>query len=352
MTFSIDRTSELSVHQQLRQQIIFRISTGEIPIGQMMPSVRVLERQNKISRNTVGKVYAELVEQRWLTRQGSRLVAVRPRTISAVTYGGDVGTIIERLLTAARLEGLSTAQLLARINDRVAAPPPDHLLVVEPEPAMGEVLRYEVKKATGWKSVSYSVQELRRRPNLLDGAALLVPAYLADLLDFVPPKQRFAMVLLWYSPFGHFIESIQKLAKPSVLGMISVSGPGMKTMDGLFAEAIGSRHQFLMYCMELPIQRGNPVFHRVTSKELPPDIDVRLPTTSGRDGARDPSQTPQAPDRVPKATMEDLRAVDTLFCDSITYDAVKHPNRIKYQLLSEETLQELRSLKWCAKTEA
>lgn len=351
MKISIDKASEVSVHQQLRQQIIFRISTGEIPIGQVMPSVRDLERRNKVHRNTISQVYAELVEQRWMVRQRGRLVVVHPTVTPPVGPGDDVDTLTERLLLASQAEGLSAAQLTARINQRVSAPPLDHLLIVEPEPAMGAVLKYEVLKATGRNSVSYSIPELRNRPELLDGAALLVPAYLADLLDFAPARQRFAMVLLWYSPSGHFIESVRALSRPSVIGMISVSGPGMKTMEGLFAEAIGSRHQLVSYWMEWPVlPDGKVVIRRVTSKQLPPDIDVRLLGHSRRYPANDSSDVRASPEvgwppDLPMASMSDLRAVDVLFCDSITYDAVEHPNCIKYQLLSPESLREIAALK-------
>jgi hypothetical protein len=43
--------------------------------------------------------------------------------------------------------------------------------------------------------------------------------------------------------------------------------------------------------------------------------------------------------------MADLRAVDVLFCDSIAYDAVQHPKRFKYQLLSPESLREVAAVK-------
>lgn len=260
MKFTIDRESELSLHQQLRQQIIFWISTGEIPIGQVMPSVRELERRNKISRNTISQVYAEMVEQRWMVRQRGRLVVVHPRGTPPAGPGEDVDMLIERLLIAAQAEGLSGARLTARLNERVTAKPPGHLLIVEPEPAMGEVLKYEVLKATGRKAVSYPISELRRRPELLDGAALLVPAYLADLLEFVPARQRVTMTLLFYSPIGSHMEQIRNLASPTMIGMISVSGSGMKTMDGMFAEAVGSRHQLLHFWMQWPKRLGKSQF--------------------------------------------------------------------------------------------
>ena len=61
MKFAINPHNEEPIHLQLREQIIFHISTGELPIGHIMPSVNELARQLKIHRNTVSHVYAELV---------------------------------------------------------------------------------------------------------------------------------------------------------------------------------------------------------------------------------------------------------------------------------------------------
>ena len=44
------------------------------------------------------------------------------------------------------------------------------------------------------------------------------------------------------------------------------------------------------------------------------------------------------------AAVEDLIAVDLLFCDSIAFDLVQHPNRMRYQLLSEQSLREIAAL--------
>jgi DNA-binding transcriptional regulator YhcF (GntR family) len=349
MPLHIHKSSEVPLHQQLRQQIIFQISTGELPIGAVMPSARQLERQIKVHHNTVFKVCSELADQHWLVREkGRRFVVVHPSVASPAQPGDAVDALIDRLLIAAQAEGVALDQLIEQIKGRPAIELPDHFLIVEPEPAMGEVMKYEVQKATGRDAVSYPIPELKCRPELLGRAVLLVPAYLADLMDFVPLMQRTAMRLLVYSPIRSHIEALRSLADSCVVGMISVSGPGMKTMDGVLAEGIGSRHRLLPFFLQWPPKRpGEVVIRKLTTKQLPHDIDVRLlgqhaAVTEGK-GSAATASTLQAPWHadLPLGSMEDLRAVDLLFCDSIAYDAVRHPRRIKYQLLSPESLREI-----------
>jgi hypothetical protein len=47
--------------------------------------------------------------------------------------------------------------------------------------------------------------------------------------------------------------------------------------------------------------------------------------------------------KLPLVSEADLRTIDVLFCDSVTYHAVKHPQRIRYQLLADESLQRIAS---------
>lgn len=354
MPLRIAKDSELSVHQQLRQQIIFQISTGELPIGHVMRSLRQLERDLKISRNTVDRVYDELVAQRWLYKQKNRrLVVAYPRLPSPVRAGDTVESLIDRLLLAAQAQGITLDQVAAQMKVRAAAEPPDHFLVVEPEPGIGAVLKYEVHKATGRRVVSYPIPTLISRPELLARAAVLVPAYLADLLDFVPVMQRATMTVLVYSPFGGHIEGVRTLAKPSIIGMISVSGPGMKTMDGVFAEAISSRHQLIPFFVEWPPRNPTKVvIKKLTRKELPPDIDVRRialeSLASGNVAGLGSSSTRSWHADLPLATKADLHAVDVLFCDSITSNYVQHPACLNYRLLSDESLQKIAAVSLAA----
>jgi hypothetical protein len=95
-----------------------------------------------------------------------------------------------------------------------------------------------------------------------------VPAYLADLLEFLPIQQRATMTRLFYSPFDTFVDYVRNLTTPCIIGMVSVSGPGMKTMDGVFAESIGKQHRLIPFLLEWPVAKDSKVdIRKLTSAD-------------------------------------------------------------------------------------
>jgi DNA-binding transcriptional regulator YhcF (GntR family) len=173
----INKESEEAVHVQLREQIIFRISTREYPAGYVMPSVRSLARLHGISPNTVSVAYKELVEKKWLIqRRGSRHI-VLDRTEDK-SGPEDLEALINRTIQVAQESGYSLQQLAARLRERLLEQPPDHLLIVEPETEMGELMREEIRQATGTAPAGCFVHSLPANPALAIGAVLLTPWYL------------------------------------------------------------------------------------------------------------------------------------------------------------------------------
>jgi hypothetical protein len=293
---------------------------------------------------TVGTAYSELAETRWLVRQkGRRFVVIHPGGPLPEPKTEDIETLIVRLLMAAQAQGVPASELVGRVQKLVMADPPDHFLIVEPEPGIGLVLKHEMQKAIARKVVSCSIPQLWERPELLERAALLVPAYLADLLEFLPIQQRATMTRVVYSPFGKFVDFVRNLATPSIVGMVSVSGPGMKTMDGVFAESIGQRHRLIPFLLEWPVAKdGKFVIRKLTSSDLPPDIDIRVLGLKGSAARNAMLRVPPPRDwaaHLPIATEDDLKAVDVLFTDSITKNFVRHRQCINYNLLSQESLR-------------
>ena len=52
---SIDRDSDVSIRQQITDQILFLIATGRLRSGDQLPSVRELARRHDIHANTVSQ---------------------------------------------------------------------------------------------------------------------------------------------------------------------------------------------------------------------------------------------------------------------------------------------------------
>lgn len=66
MLLKIDFESEMPIYEQLRRQLIIGIATGELEIGEELPSVRQLGGDIGINLHTVNKTYNILKNEGYL----------------------------------------------------------------------------------------------------------------------------------------------------------------------------------------------------------------------------------------------------------------------------------------------
>ena len=70
--FSLDYSSGVPIYRQIIDQIRFGIASGQLKIGEQLPTVRALAVELKVNLNTVSKAYRELEIKNILeTQQGT-----------------------------------------------------------------------------------------------------------------------------------------------------------------------------------------------------------------------------------------------------------------------------------------
>ena len=70
--FLLDYSSGVPIYRQIIDQIRFGIASGQLKIGEQLPTVRALAVELKVNLNTVSKAYKELEIKNILeTQQGS-----------------------------------------------------------------------------------------------------------------------------------------------------------------------------------------------------------------------------------------------------------------------------------------
>ena len=356
MKFAINPHNEEPIHLQLREQIIFHISTGELPIGHIMPSLNELARQLKIHRNTVNFVYTELANEGWLVRQrNSRYVVVRRREKPDPVAIENLDDLITRTIRLANERGYSLQQLADRVRQRLLEQPPDHFLIVEPERGMGELMREEIRRKIGHAPALCSLYMLQQNPSLAVGAVLLTPGNLLDGLECIPLKDRHVVSLTYATAEPHYAR-IQSLCEPSAVGLVSISPAILRTAGGLLASAVGKRHAVHEFLMEWPIGSSGPRFRSFSMKEYHPPAHLRDFQTKSQKLRHEASVTgsdrlnigawdmDERAGRVRLLSAGDLKFIDLLFCDTIAYGVVKHRCSVKSQLLSSESLREVASV--------
>src|SRR5215470_19997599 len=251
MQIRIDKQSEVPARDQLRQQIIFLIGTGQLSIGMELPSVRQLARQLKVHHNTISHAYSQLTRDGWLIKKrGSRLV-VGQTTKSRIEDFADLDDLIDRAIRLARSHGYSLQQLTSRVRARLLAEPSDHLLVVAPEKDLAELIRAEIGEAVGHQPDACSTAMLQQNPNIAIGAILITPSYFEARVRPTVSADR-TVVPISYSPADEYVAAIRNLSQPSVIGVVSVSALFLETANGLLAPAIGRRHSFREFFLRKP----------------------------------------------------------------------------------------------------
>jgi GntR family transcriptional regulator len=72
ITFLLDYSAGVPIYRQIIDQIRFGIASGQLKLGEQLPTVRALAVELKVNLNTVSKAYKELEIKNILeTQQGS-----------------------------------------------------------------------------------------------------------------------------------------------------------------------------------------------------------------------------------------------------------------------------------------
>ena len=289
MQIALTRTSDVPLRQQLAEQIVFLITTGQLQPGEELPSVRALARVNQVHHNTVSEAYQDLVRRGWITRRrGSRLL-VGTGSSGAAENPRDLDELINETIQRARRMGYSLQALRQQVRERLMAQLPDHLLVVENEEGLRAILEAEIRGHLGWPVESCSYEAFAGERALAIGAQVVAANHLIEEIAPMVPRNRPAIGLV-YAQAAEHIELIRKLQKPSIVAVVSVSESLLRTARSLLAPAIGVRHTF--------------------SEVL----------ADGRAKIR-------------------LGSADVVFCDTVTFARVTLRDRILYRLIDPECLE-------------
>jgi DNA-binding transcriptional regulator YhcF (GntR family) len=346
MNIQIDPLSEVPICQQLYEQIILLIGTGQLTIGQLMPSVRKLAPQLNVHRNTVGSVYADLVRAGWLLRRGgSRLVVVRRNgpTRNFVDHDNLDDLIKSSILKASEL-GYSAEEFAAGVQDYLRSQRSERWFAIGPDLQLAELISEEIRRATGQHSQACSIEPLFRSPELFTGAVLIAPHPLVDEIEDMPTSCK-KLLSVFYTRLDNYLAQIRGLAEPSVIGVLSTSPTFLRTVRGVLGAAIGERHTLKMLLLENS-KSHKPSHLDNTRKLAEAKVALRVRNWAGPDVIRNVKNVRvsiETGDDSPLLLSSELKGIDLLFCDSICQRLVMHPRSVHFPVISAESLEAIRS---------
>ena len=287
MEIHIDSSNDVPIRRQLIEQIIFLIATERLKDGDLLPSVRELARRLKVHHNTVSEAYQDLVKRKWLERRRGSRLAVLSR--EAQSGGTTLDDLINKTITVARENGYSLQQLRERVRERLLSEGPDHILVVEQDEGLRDLIREELKAAVRCTVEGCCREDLQSNPGLAIGALAVTPHHAFRQVQLLFPKER-PVVPVRYALADGPLKIIRALKKPSVVAVVSSSCLFLEVARGILAPALGSRHDL----REIDLAKEQPAMSR---------------------------------------------AADLIFCDSIARKRIRSARAIHYPLLSPESVE-------------
>jgi DNA-binding transcriptional MocR family regulator len=142
----LDRASRVSLAEQIAQQVVESIRSGQLKAGASLPTVRSLSRRLQVSAETVQKAYRILQEEDWITSRTRHGTVVNPRLSPHVP-----------LISPKREQ--NRFQLLARIKEAARLPGmfPLSGISLPPEEEIARILRQVASRAVeaSWQVESH-----------------------------------------------------------------------------------------------------------------------------------------------------------------------------------------------------
>lgn len=115
MILKLDMAGATPIYQQIRNQIVFGVATGQLRVGEPLPTVRQLAADIGVNPMTVSKAYTLLKEEGVIVidrRHGAQISPVCPRE---EPMDGEFDDRASLLISEARMKGASEETLKAHI---------------------------------------------------------------------------------------------------------------------------------------------------------------------------------------------------------------------------------------------
>lgn len=188
MRLWLSKSSEVPLREQLVIQIRLGILSGDLKVRQKLPSTRELARRFHIHSNTVSAAYRELHRSGWVEMRKGSGVYVRVRSADQ-TLDENLGLdrLIAKFFKTARTKGHSLREIQSRLKQWLMLQPPDHFLVIDPDPELRRILMTEIETATQVRAVGASLDDCGNAEMLTGAAPVTMYSRVETLRAALPP---------------------------------------------------------------------------------------------------------------------------------------------------------------------
>ena len=116
MIIRIDELSDVPIYQQLRNQIVMGISSGELKSGEQLPTVRNLALEMGINTMTVSKAYQLLKTEGYIMTDRKNGARIRTEINKEASISDANKSELKRIVSEARISGVEKQELLDLVD--------------------------------------------------------------------------------------------------------------------------------------------------------------------------------------------------------------------------------------------
>lgn len=118
MNFNISNNSDVPIYQQIKNEIINSISNGELKENDILPSIRSLARDLRISILTVKKAYDELEHDAYIKTVQGKGTFVTPRNNELIREKQLrlIENYIEQIVNIAKISDIKKNEIIDLFN--------------------------------------------------------------------------------------------------------------------------------------------------------------------------------------------------------------------------------------------
>ena len=116
--FKLDPKSGVPFYRQVIDQIRYGIASGQLKVGEQLPTVRGLAVELQVNLNTISKAYKELEIQNILeSHQGTgTFIGAAQVDLSSEERNEKLESICSEFLTVAKTYGFTTKEIVAQLK--------------------------------------------------------------------------------------------------------------------------------------------------------------------------------------------------------------------------------------------
>ena len=117
--FAIDEKSGIPIWVQLRNRLLFLITSGRYDVGDQLPTVHNMAIMLKINYNTVNKVYQGLDRDGYIVSKRGQGTFVTELEDAHNPAAGTVDVLTDEYISRMRDSGLTTTDILTLVENRL-----------------------------------------------------------------------------------------------------------------------------------------------------------------------------------------------------------------------------------------